>query len=174
MTLQDAVTLIKNKNIISGTTGAWANLGYSSELFTYVLAGLLSEESTIYAIDKQIASFSTNTSCKGATIKLLELDFEKETLPTKNLNGIMMANSLHFVKHKKDFLEEMKSCLKEHGYFLIVEYDTEIPNHWVPYPVSFLSLKNIFSDASFTSGSKINERPSAFNRGNLYSAMMKR
>ncbi|MEO6814115.1 MAG: hypothetical protein ABI172_09310 [Ginsengibacter sp.] len=134
----------------------------------------MSEESTIYAIDKQIASFNINTSCKGATIKLLELDFEKETLPARNLNGIMMANSLHFVKHKKNFLEEMKSCFKENGYFLIVKYDTEILNHWVPYPVSFLSLKNIFSDAGFTSGSKINERPSAFNRGNLYSKMMKR
>lgn len=155
MTLQNAVTLIKNNNINSGTKSVWADLGCGSGLFTYALADLLSEESTIYAIDKNMASFHKTTSFKRATIKLLELDFEKETLPPKNLDGIMMANSLHFVKHKKDFLEKMKSCLNRNGCFLIVEYDTEVPNHWVPYPVSFLSLKKIFSVAGFTSGSKI-------------------
>lgn len=35
MTLEEAVTLIKNNNINSGTKSVWADLGCGSGLFTY-------------------------------------------------------------------------------------------------------------------------------------------
>jgi hypothetical protein len=84
-----------------------------------------------------------------------------------------MANSLLYVKNKIVFLEKIKTCLNANGCFLIVEYDMETANHWVPYPINFLSLKKLFHDVGFSFIEKISERPSAFNRGNLYSALIK-
>lgn len=172
MTLQQAVALIQNKNISLDTKSVWADLGCGSGIFSYALASLSNEESIIYAIDKNISIFKINTSVNKVSLKPIELDFEKAPLPFKNIDGILMANSLHFVRDKILFLEKIKHYLNKNGQFLIVEYDTEIANHWVPYPISFLSLKKIFNDAGYTSVRKINERPSAFNRGNIYSAMI--
>lgn len=171
MTLNDAILLIQNKNINVGTKNVWADLGCGSGLFSYALANLLNEESIVYAIDKNISSFKTNSSVNQVSVKPIELDFEKTPLPFKNVDGILMANSLHFVKDKIIFLEKIKHYLNKNGQFLIVEYDTEIANHWVPYPISFLSLKKLFNDVGYSSVSKINEMPSAFNRGNLYSTI---
>ena len=56
--------------------------------------------------------------------------------------------------------------------FLIVEYDTEISNPWVPFPLSFISLENLFKKAEFTSVIKINEKPSVFRRAKIYSALI--
>jgi hypothetical protein len=53
-----------------------------------------------------------------------------------------------------------------------VEYDMEAANHWVPYPINFSSLKKLFHDVGFSFVEKINERPSVFNRANLYSAII--
>jgi len=172
MTLQDAITLIKNKNIVSEKENTWADLGCGSGLFTYALASFLNQGSLIYAVDKNITSFKSLSSSKSLTIKPIELDFEKSILPFSNLDGIIMANSLHFVKDKSIFLEKMKSYLKINGCFLIVEYDTEFPNRWVPYPVSFSNLKELFSNAGFAPVIKLNEKPSLFNRANLYSAII--
>lgn len=172
MPLQDAINLIQNKNINAETKSIWADLGCGSGLFTYALASLLNKRSTVYAVDKNISSFKKNLFFKTIYIKLIELDFEKSSFPIENLDGIMMANSLHYVKDKINFIEKIKNHLNKNGCFLIVEYDTQISNHWVPYPINFLSLKKLFRDGGFSTVIKMNERPSAFNRGNLYSVMI--
>jgi ubiquinone/menaquinone biosynthesis C-methylase UbiE len=173
MTLQEGITLIKTGKIDSSKEATWADLGCGSGLFTYALASLLKDESTIYAVDKNISSFNKNSSLKNILIKPVELNFEKTDLPFNKLDGILMANSLHYVKNKKDFLEKIKICLNANGCFLIVEYDMEAANHWVPYPINFSSLKKLFHDVGFSFVEKINERPSFFNRANLYSAIVK-
>ena len=173
MQLQDAVRLIQNTNINSKTKSIWADLGCGSGLFTNALASLLKDGSRVYAIDKNISSFKKNDSVNTVDLEPIKLDFEKTTLPFENLDGMIMANSLHYVKDKIMLIEKLKKNLNKNGHFLIVEYDMEIPNHWVPYPIGFLSLKKLFYDAGFSSVTKVNERPSAFNRGNLYSVMIK-
>src|SRR6185312_556560 len=172
MTLQEGIALIKTDKIDSFKAATWADLGCGSGLFTNALASLLADESTIYAADKNLSSFHKDSSLKSILIKPVELNFERTPLPFNNLDGILMANSLHYVKNKKVFFEKIKTCLNAIGCFLIVEYDMETANHWVPYPISFLSLKKLFHDVGFSFVEKISERPSAFNRGNLYSAIV--
>ncbi|MEO8823293.1 MAG: class I SAM-dependent methyltransferase [Ginsengibacter sp.] len=173
MQLQDTIKLIQNKKINAETKTLWADLGCGSGLFTNVLANLLNKESIIYAIDKNISVFKKINIFDDRNIELVELDFEKATLPFANLDGILTANSLHFVKGKKNFLARVKSNLNDKGVFVIVEYDVETGNHWVPYPISFLALKELFNNMGYTV-TKINERPSIFNRGNIYSTIIKR
>ncbi len=172
MTIQEATDLIRHDHISSLTKSVWADLGCGSGIFTHGLANLLNDDSLIYAVDKSISAFKKRSFSKSVIMKPVELNFETGTLSFDNLDGILMANSLHFVKDKKSLLEKIKKSLNNNGFFLIVEYDTDISNYWVPYPVSFLSLKQIFNDAGYSGVTKINERPSRFNKANLYAAII--
>lgn len=173
MTIKEAESLIKSNNIKADAKSTWADLGCGSGIFTNALATMLPPQSTIYAIDKNIGAFENLASSAGININLMKLNFEKDNLPLRNLDGILMANSLHYVKDKKSFIERIKKHLVDDGSFLIVEYDLEIANPWVPYPVSFLGLKRLFINSGFSSVQKISERPSSFRRANLYSAMIR-
>ena len=174
MTIDEATNLIRHQSISPITKKDWADLGCGSGVFTHALANLLSNESIIYAIDKNIKAFKKTAFPRHVTVETVELNFETSPLSVDNLDGILMANSLHFVKDKKRFLEKIKSALNDNGIFLIVEYDTDVSNYWVPYPMSFLSLQKIFNTAGYYNIIKINEMPSRFRQGNLYAAIISR
>ncbi len=153
----------------------WADLGCGSGTFTFALATLLQHESIIHAIDsnasllKQIPS-----SYYSIKIEKEKIDFINENIHLKNLDGILMANSLHYVSYKKKFLTKSIESLKENGCFLIVEYDTEIPvPTWVPYPINFSSLKELFMNAGYKNIIKLNERASVYGPI-MYSALIER
>ncbi|MEO6187731.1 MAG: class I SAM-dependent methyltransferase [Ginsengibacter sp.] len=129
MTIDEATDLIRHHRINSPTKKVWADLGCGSGIFTHALGNLLSNESVIYAIDKNITAVKKTSFPGGVTVKPVELNFETSQLPYDNLDGILMANSLHFVKDKKSFLEKIKKSLNNNGVFLIVEYDTDISNY---------------------------------------------
>jgi hypothetical protein len=69
-------------------------------------------------------------------------------------------------------LQKIKLTLRPNGRLIIVEYNTDKPNPWVPYPLSFLSLKKLTQAAGFDSTTKLDEEPSLFNRSTIYSAVM--
>ncbi|HZP97702.1 MAG TPA: hypothetical protein VFC31_15390 [Candidatus Limnocylindria bacterium] len=48
-----------------------------------------------------------------------------------------MANSLHFVASKRDTLARVRALGEPHGRLILVEYDTDRGNRWMPYPISF-------------------------------------
>ncbi|MNK11795.1 hypothetical protein D3C87_298430 [compost metagenome] len=54
--------------------------------------------------------------------------------------------------------------------FVIVEYDTTIASHWVPYPISFTDLKGLFEKSGYSKIIKLGEQQSIFGKGNLYAA----
>jgi len=129
--------------------GIWADFGSGWGAFSLALRDLGGEEIVIYSIDKNESSLNEqkiNFKNKFLSSKIFFIkdDFTKPiSLP--KLDGILMANSLHYVKEQTEFLKFIKRYLKPNGIISIVEYNTDISNIWLPYPLSynkFLSLAN--------------------------------
>ena len=183
MTIEDAFALIHNAPAHSARTSnaasnptqqptTWADLGCGSGLFTRALARLLKSGSTIYGIDRA-PGLQRQTTPNAVHLLPLTLDFVKEDLPLQNLDGILMANALHYVKDKPVLIKSLQDHLQPAAPFLIVEYDTDRPvTTWVPYPLSFLSLQKLFRTAGYGHIEKIGSRPSLFGRGDIYAAII--
>jgi len=174
MELQNAIELIRNSNIQSSEKTIWADLGCGSGLFTNALAHLLSMNSKIYAIDTNASQLNKIKEPKNITIEKIHADFINDELHVQKLDGILMANSLHFVENKPVFINKISTLLKPGGCFLIVEYNTDKANTWVPFPVSFTSLKILFSRAGYFSVEQIHEMPSRYNQAHIYAAVIKK
>lgn len=166
MELNEAIELIRYEGIAGAGSSAWADLGCGPGLFSRALAGLLQPGSTVYAIDKEPVSIEGEN---GVTIKPLQLDFVASDLPLQDLDGILMANSLHYVKDQYGFIRKAGSYLKPGGSFIIIEYDTDKANPWVPYPLSYHSLLRLFHKAGYTDITRLHEHPSIYGRANIYS-----
>lgn len=172
MTISEATKLIQSGVQIETPDAIWADLGCGAGTFTYALASLLGASSRIYAIDKVDQTIASQDS--KVNIEFVRLDFVHEVLPVTNLEGILMANALHYVKDKEVFIRKLTKHLKPAGHFIIIEYDTEQSNQWVPYPVSFTSLQKTFSAAGFDDIKKIGERKSIYRDGKMYAAFVGR
>jgi len=174
MELREAISLIQTDEIIQDKQTTWADLGSGSGLFTRALAGLLYTGSSIYAVDKSISSFQKKSFSGQVVVKTIESDFVRDNLNLQNLDGILMANSLHFVRDKKLLIEKLLPCFRDVPVFLLIEYDTDRSNPWVPYPLSFVTLKKLFTELGFHSVKKINEKKSLYHSGKIYSVIITR
>jgi len=81
-----------------------------------------------------------------------------------------MANSLHFVEDKLPLLGLVRSYLRKGGRLLLVEYDSDRGNQWVPFPMSFATWSELASDAGFAETRRLAAVPSRF-LGRIYSAL---
>ncbi|MEO5998042.1 MAG: methyltransferase domain-containing protein [Chitinophagaceae bacterium] len=174
MELGDAIKLIKDESLQHTDDAVWADLGSGSGLFTYALANLLPPGGFVYSIDKTDIVLKKQVNPNNITVRQLRLNFDTDELNLHNLDGILMANSLHFVKNKQALILKLAKNLKPEGSFLIVEYNTDSSNPWVPFPLSYYSLKEEFKKAGYNHIQKLHERQSAFGRSQIYSAYINR
>ena len=72
----------------------------------------------------------------GTRLETIEADF-RDPLPLPPLDGIIAANAIHFVPEQAALLRRWREYLKPGGRLIVVEYDAEVGNRWVPYPLSF-------------------------------------
>jgi SAM-dependent methyltransferase len=168
--LSEAIHLVQHPE--KKEKSAFADLGCGNGLFTKALAQLLAPQSTNYAVDKNQTALNSFSVDANIQLQKINIDFIEDEFPFKNLSGILMANSLHYVKDKTAFLLKAKASLAQDGYFIIVEYDTNKANRWVPYPVSFSSLHSLFERINFHSVQKLQTYPSRYWQ-NMYSALIK-
>ncbi|HEY0297624.1 MAG TPA: methyltransferase domain-containing protein, partial [Arachidicoccus sp.] len=138
---------------------------------TNALACILEEGSIIYAVDKALQRFSEYIG-NNVSIHFLQVDFVNENLPYSNLDGILMANSLHYVSDKNSFIKKAERCLSAEKRFIIVEYDTMQANQWVPYPLDFTCLKKLFKVLGYKSIEKLEQLPSTLGKVNIYAALV--
>ena len=169
MELFDAINLIKPA-FSKAASSQWADLGCGSGVFTYALASLLGKESVIYAIDQHKQKIDSVFS--ETKIEFQIQNFENLKLPLNSLDGILMANSLHYVKSQLDFVKKLKTFLKSEGKILLIEYNTNQSNPWVPYPLPFSLAEELFKTAGFTEIQKIGERSSIYRADKMYSCLI--
>ncbi len=173
MKLEKAIALINGDylSIVEKTT--WADLGCGKGTFTLALASLLNPGSTIYAVDVNSEDQADIPGMhNGVTIKKYKADFVKEPLSFKDLDGILMANSFHYVKDQYAFILRASKWIKKNGCFLLVEYDTDKSSRWVPYPLGFSSLQNLFHKAGFPIVKKLSSQSSVFGSAKLYAVVI--
>jgi ubiquinone/menaquinone biosynthesis C-methylase UbiE len=75
-----------------------------------------------------------------------------------------MANSLHYFKDKERILRHVQEFLKPNGIFLLVEYNVDSGNPWVPYPLSFETYRALAPRAGFSEPRLLARVPSRFLR----------
>lgn len=169
MTNQEATSLITQGIPEGSKPQKWADLGCGGGTFTEVLATILPYGSQIVAVDQSMQHLE-KTMGNGVSVNFIQADFERTDLELTDLDGILLANSLHYVKDKITLIRKLEKYLVTDKRFLIVEYDTLSANKWVPYPIDFVRLEELFTDLNYHSVVKLSERRSMYGRGNLYAA----
>ena len=167
MDLKTAISLIQSPESKLNACTNWADLGCGPGLFTKALSTLLQPGSKIIAVDKDVSTLKKVNVVNGIILEKLHADFINEELPLQNLDGILMANAMHFVKDKNFFLQKMQSYINETGSFLIVEYDTDRSNSWVPYPLKVEGWQKLFKEAGYLSYKEIYRHPSVYRQANI-------
>jgi ubiquinone/menaquinone biosynthesis C-methylase UbiE len=173
MTSAEALALIDNPPLRRLTQPTrWADLGCGSGLFTLTLAGMLQPGSTVYAIDRH-PDIAQQLTANQVSIQPLKTDFVKKDPGIRDLDGILMANSFHYVKDKPALLKSLQAVLRPTHFFLIVEYDRTQPVPiWVPYPLGFAALQSLFHGAGYATITRLGQMPSAFGGSNLFAALI--
>ena len=168
----DHVNLLRPADLPPG--GTWADFGAGSGAFTLALRELVGPHANIYAVDKDARAlrelekdhrekFST-----AQNVHTLRADFTGP-LSLPPLDGIVMANSLHYFKDKVKVLRHVRSFLKLNGALLLVEYNVDLGNPWVPQPISFEAFRELAPRAGFSEPQLLAKAPSRFLR-EFYSA----
>jgi SAM-dependent methyltransferase len=172
MEIHDAIELLRDA--VGDADGVWADLGAGTGTFTRALAALLGPGSTIYAVDDDAAAVralrglpSTPdvrvVAVKGDFTKPLELPAAGEAV----LDGILLANALHFVGDAPNVLGELAERLRPGGRVVIVEYDRRAASRWVPHPISASHWPELADAAGLHDARVTARRPSAY-QGILY------
>lgn len=167
MTAEAAKLFLNNSFFQTAHPQHWADLGCGSGLFTRALSQLLPPDSQIYALDREAFRFVE------AGIHFIQQDFvgTPPHFPVQ-LNGVLMANSLHFVADKVDFLTRLNEQLLPGAVFLLVEYDSNKANPWVPYPLSAQAALELFSAVGYDFRGRLHQQASVYHRRtNIYSAL---
>jgi len=168
---QDHVRLLRDGAPTVG--GVWADFGSGDGAFTLALAELLGPGARIYSVDRETHSLerqeiSMTLQFPDVHVTYLTADYTRP-LDLPLLDGIVMANSLHFQRAKEGVLALVLGYLKPGGRLLLVEYNADHGNMWVPYPLSYPTWEKLAATNGFVQTRLLATTPSRFLR-EIYSA----
>jgi len=175
---RDAVALLEKA--IPRQPGPWADIGSGDGTFTRALAELVGPGSRIYAVDRDASALASLTRQKmGAGVEVIPVtaDFTKPIdlpgLADRLLDGILLANALHFVSDAATVLERLASRVQPAGRVVIVEYDNRPASRWVPHPIPSAAWPALARRAGLTKAVIAGSRRSAYG-GALYIGVAER
>jgi ubiquinone/menaquinone biosynthesis C-methylase UbiE len=172
----DHVNLLRPADISPG--GLWADLGAGSGAFTLALRELVGSGAAIYAVDKdqhrleELKHAYQGRFGDAPGLQIVHADFTR-SLDLPPLDGVVMANSLHFFKDKEKVLRQVGTLLKPGGALLLVEYNVDSGNLWVPHPLTFETYRALAPRGGFTEPRLLAKHPSSFLH-EFYSAFAQR
>src|SRR5260370_11989311 len=105
----------------------------------------------------------------ATTVHYIRVDFTRR-LDLPLLDGVVMANSLHYVRQKDPVLQSVRSYLHPGGRLILLEYNADHGNMWVPYPLSYGTWEVLASKNGFMQTRLLATVPSRF-FGEIYSAV---
>ena len=172
MNHDDHVRLIREG--VTGGGNEWADLGSGEGAFTLALADLLGAGGHIYSVDKDVRALREQRAALQARFPAVTLeqrmaDFT-QPLDLPPLDGVVMANSLHFQRNKETVLRQVHALLKPGGQLVLVEYNADKGNLWVPYPLSYRTWEALAQANGFARTRLLATQPSRFLR-EIYAAL---
>ena len=149
---------------VTTTGGVWADFGAGRGAFTLALADLLGPGAEIYAIDRDRGDLRRNADALAARFHevvshYVVADFTR-AIDLAVLDGLVMANSLHFQPEQRAVVELLRGYLRPGGRMLIVEYNIGRGNFAVPHPVPFERWERLAAQAGFGHTELLTRRPS--------------
>ncbi len=169
MKLTDAISLLKPAHLEQPHPQHWADLGSGELLFTHALGSLLAPGSRIFAVD----NIAMPPEKGPVEIVPLKADFVLDELPLEGLDGILMANALHYVADPAALLRKTAPFFRQRPLFVVVEYDTEVPVPvWVPHPVSFSRLGKLAEQLGYADVARLGNYDSRYG-GVMYAAVVR-
>ena len=157
--------------------GLWADFGSGRGAFTLALADVLGPGGRIVSIDRDGHALRDQAREMAARFPAVELrtveaDFTTD-LGLSGLVGLVMANALHFQADRERAARHVASMLAPASPFILVEYDADRGNPWVPYPLSFGTWRTMAVRVGLTEPRLLGRAPSRF-LGAIYSAVSER
>jgi ubiquinone/menaquinone biosynthesis C-methylase UbiE len=169
---EDHVRLVES-GIGRDRGGVWADFGAGSGAFTLALREVAGPGVEIVAVDRDRSALralreAMERRFPGSRLRLLQADFA-EALALPPLDGILAANAVHFAREQAALLRRWRGYLKPVGRLVVIEYDADAGNRWVPYPLSFAAFAALAPAAGFDEPVLLGARPSRF-LGRIYAA----
>ncbi len=154
--------------------GRWADFGSGGGAFTLALADLLGPAGTIHSVDKNGRALERQrrrmaSRFPGVTVHYHHADYTG-LLELPPLDGLVMANALHFHRDKGPVVRRLRQTLRAGGRFVLVEYDTDRGNRWVPHPLSFQTWSALAPQYGLTPPLCLATMPSSF-LGQFFAAL---
>jgi ubiquinone/menaquinone biosynthesis C-methylase UbiE len=167
----DHVTLLRGG--APGPGGVWADFGSGAGAFTLALAELVGPTGTIHSIDRERGALRAQERAMRSlfprnVVHYHVADFT-QPLDLPPLDGLVMANALHFQPDPGEVVQRLKRYLKPEGRWLLVEYNLTVSNAAVPYPVSCASWEALAARCGFRHTQLLVTRPSHY-LSEIYSA----
>ena len=154
--------------------GVWADLGSGTGAFTLALAELIGPNGQIYSVDKRRDALQRQEQAMLARFPKMTVHYRvgdfARWLDLPPLDGVVMANSLHFQPQKDPVLHLVRGYLRPGGRLVVVEYETDRGNPWVPYPFSFRTWEKLARRNGLEDTTLLMTRPSRF-LGQIYSGV---
>lgn len=148
--------------------GTWADIGAGEGAFTLALADLLGPGGRLMAVDRDGRALRANEAAvrarfPGVEFATLTADLTGP-LELPELDGLVAANSLHYVPRDRQVgvIRALAAHLNPGGRFVVVEYDADRGNPWVPHPFSYPSWERLAESAGLTDTRRIGRVPSRF------------
>ncbi|MGH7720252.1 MAG: class I SAM-dependent methyltransferase [Gemmatimonadaceae bacterium] len=155
--------------------GTWADLGAGTGTFTRALRELLGPNGVVYAVDRSeqaVRALRRLAPHDGAALEVLHADFTGR-LELPPLDGVLMANALHYARDQAAVLRRITALLRPGGRVVLVEYDRTHGNRWVPFPVPPERFRTLAAEAGLGAPRELGRRPSAYWR-EMYAAAAQR
>ena len=163
MTHDEMVALIRGG--VGEPGGTWADFGAGAGNFTRALREMVGPAATLYAIDRDAHALRRH---RDAII--LQADFTRPVdLPL--LDGLLMANALHWVRNQKAVMQLLTGYLRPGGSLILVEYDVRLPRGYIPFPVPFSRFESLARETGLADVRQIGERASSSGSAGMYAAV---